>query len=691
MTDRIAPAPVAPVVPTPTAAVRLRPIGLLGSRIEGGLWAERRAVNREVTIPHGAAQLEAAGNLANFRLAATAGGGRYAAGPDDGGAPYPFLDSDVYKWLEAVGWELAQRPDPPLAALADPIIDLVATAQREDGYLDTYFQVVRPGREFTDLRWGHELYTLGHLVQAAVAWRRGTNDDRLLAIAGRAVGRIEAELGPGRRELVDGHPGIEMALVELYRATGEARHLELARTLLDRRGRGLLGPDRFGARYWQDHEPIRSAPEPVGHAVRQVYLDCGVVDVAVETGDQELLDAAVRRWQAIVASRTYLTGGLGSRHRDEAFGDPFELPPDRAYAETCAAIGSVMLAWRLLLATGESHYADAIERTAYNAVLAGLSLDGAHFFYANPLQRRSRSAEVSEGAATTRRASWFACACCPPNLMRFLATVPDLVATTDEKGVQLHQLAAGSVEAPLERGAVRLVIDTSYPWDGDAAITIAATPPNPWTLSIRVPAWCTSATADLDGEEVYVGPGPDTCAISRSWRAGERVRLRLAMPPRITLPDPRIDAVRATIALERGPLVHAVEETDLPPGVPLESIEVDASVQPATLVASNESVLGGMTLLTLDATVRDDPAPGSWPYQTLAPEADSRSASPASPDWTRIEAIPYFAWGNRSGRGMRVWLPTRSIPANGSERAEGEAAASRGANGHGREQQGVLR
>jgi len=679
MSDRIAPTPVAPVVPTTTAAVRLRPIGLLGTRIEGGFWADRRRLNREVTIPLGAAQLEAAGNLANFRVAAIDGGGRYATGLDDAGAAFPFLDSDVYKWLEAVGWELAARPDPALSALADPIIDLVAAAQREDGYLDTYFQVAHPGREFTDLRWGHELYTIGHLVQAAVAWQRGTGDDRLLRVAGRAVDRINAEMGPGRRELTDGHPEIEMALVELYRTTGEARHLELARTLLERRGRGLLGSDRFGARYWQDHEPVRSAPEPTGHAVRQVYLDCGVVDVAVETGDRELLGTAVRRWEAMVASRTYLTGGLGSRHRDEAFGDPFELPPDRAYAETCAAIGSVMLAWRLLLATGERRFADLIERTAYNAVLAGLALDGAHFFYSNPLQRRSGSAEVSEGAATTRRATWFACACCPPNLMRFLATVPDLVATTDEKGVQLHQLAAGSVEVPHHDGTVRFTVDTEYPWDADVAITIADTPPGPWTLSIRVPAWCESATAYLDGEEIPAGPGPDTLEISRGWRAGERVRLRLAMAPRITLPDPRIDAIRGTIALERGPLVYAVEEADLPPGVPLESIEVDASAPPATLMPSNESVLGGMTLLTLDAMVRDDPVPGSWPYRAASPEAAAESARAAGVRWTRIRAVPYFAWGNRSGLGMRAWLPARSTREPGSERAEGDATATGGA------------
>ena len=387
---------VAPVLPTASAHVRLRPIGLLDSRITGGMWATRRKMNHEVTIPHGAAQLERVGNVMNFRLA---GGeaGAYRGGNDDSGTTAPFLDSDVHKWLEAVGWELAQGPDPSLQGLADPLIELIAKAQREDGYVDTFFQVARPGQEFTDMEWGHELYVAGHFIQAAIAWQRGSGDGRLLRVAERFVDRIWRELGPGQRELVCGHPEIEMALVELFRTTGHERYLELARLLVERRGRGLLAQSRFGDSYWQDHEPVRTAAEPVGHAVRQVYLDCGVVDVAVETGDRELLESVLRRWKVMKASRMYLTGALGSRHRDEAIGAAFELPSDRAYGETCASIGSTMLAWRLLLATGEARFADLIERTAFNGVLSGLGADGSHFFYSNPLMRRSAGLESPGG------------------------------------------------------------------------------------------------------------------------------------------------------------------------------------------------------------------------------------------------------------------------------------------------------
>ncbi len=662
---------VSPVVPTSSATGRLRPIGLSGNRISAGFWAERRRLNHDVTIPHGAAQLEAVGNLGNFRLATSARGvtsslaDRYAGGHDDSGRPFAFLDSDVHKWLEAVGWEIAQRPDPALMHLAEPIVQLVATAQREDGYLNTYFQVAQRGREFTDLQWGHELYTTGHLVQAAIAWHRGIGDDRLLRVAERAVDRVWAELGPDGRQLIDGHPEIEMALVELYRTTGRERHLELARTLVDRRGYGLLGRGRFGSRYWQDNEPVRVSPVPVGHAVRQVYLDCGVVDLAVETGDRELLDAAIVRWEAMVGSRTYLTGALGSRHRDESFGDAFELPPDRAYAETCAAIGSVMLSWRLLLATGESRFADLIERTAFNAVLPGLGLDGAHFFYTNPLQRRSGGAEVVDGAAVTRRAPWFACACCPPNLMRFLATMPDLVATTSQRGIQLHQLATGTIDASMGGTEAQLEVATEYPWDGNVEIGISNSVGEPWTLSVRVPSWCHHVSASVNGADVEVAASPGTLDVSRAWRAGDRVRLCLEMPPRVTLPDPRIDALRGTAALERGPLVYAIEQADLPAGVATEDIEIapDPQLDPVTTAAEQD--LGGLVSLRLDATTTAAPVSAGWPYR----EATEKAAGVRSVDDSAVEgsarsmvirAIPYFAWGNQAGTGMRVWLPIRT-------------------------------
>lgn len=653
---------VAPIVPTQSADVRLRPIGLLGSTVGDGLWADRRRTNHDVTIPHGAAQLEAAGNLFNLSLAGGLASGSYRGGADESGATAPFLDSDVHKWLEAVGWELASGGDPALLALADPIVRLVEQAQRADGYIDSFFQVLHPGREFSDLEWGHELYVAGHLVQAAVAWSRGVGDDRLLGVAERFVARIGSELGPGRREAVCGHPEFEMALVELYRLTGRGDYIEFARTLVERRGRGLLAGTRFGARYWQDHEPVRTAPVPAGHAVRQMYLDCGVVDVAVETGDRELLEAAARRWDAMVSSRTYLTGGLGAHHRDEAFGDAFELPPDRAYSETCAAIGSVMLAWRLLLATGETKYADLIERTAYNAVLSGFGADGAHFFYSNPLMRRSEGAEVLEGAATTRRATWFPVSCCPPNLMRFLATFPNLIATVDDGGIQVHQYATGHLDTAVRGRSVAIDVRTAYPWDGDVEVSVADSPAEPWRLSIRVPQWCPEATVALD-DDVIESRGPGVLELCRTWRPGERLVVHLGMSPRVTRPDPRIDAVRGSVALERGPLVYAVEDADLPPGTSVESLEVDPAPSVGVVTTSGDD-LGVMARLAVRVSLRDDPEPRPWPY--LPVSTGARTATTPVTVSAEVHAVPYFAWANRPGRGMRVWLPTRPDAADDS-------------------------
>jgi DUF1680 family protein len=660
---------VSQVLPTRNAMVRLRPIGLLGGRIEGGLWADRRRTNHEVTIPFGAEQLEAAGNMHNLKLAAGARG-QYRGAADDTGNQAPFLDSDVHKWLEAVGWELAQFPDQKLLALAEPIIELVAKAQRADGYVDSFYQAGLPGKEFTNPEWGHELYVAGHLIQAAIAWRRGLGDDRLMSIAERFVRRIEAEVGPGKREWICGHPEFEMALVELYRTTGEARYLEFARTLVERRGHAILGPCRYSARYWQDHEPVRTALEPAGHAVRQIYLECGVVDVAVETGDRELLDAVVRRWDSMISSRTYITGGLGSRHQDEAFGDAFELPPDRAYAETCAAIGSVMLSWRLLLATGERRFADLIERTAFNAVLPGLASDGTHFFYSNPLMRRSAGIETREGPAATRRANWFPIACCPPNLMRFLACFPDLAATVSDRGLELQQYVTGSFLAPVRDGSVRISTETNYPWEGVVQIAIDECDVGAWTLSMRVPEWCPSATVSM-GSERLAESGPGTIELTRNWEAGDRLTLKMAISARATVPDPRIDAVRGTIALERGPLVYAIEDADLPDGTSVESIEVDEAPILTEAVQSN-SGLGELTWITLEATLRDDESGPKWPYGNL----QARRASVAGGRRIRFGALPYLAWGNRTGLGMRIWLPT------------GANTAAADANGHRRDQPG---
>ena len=656
------PTRAAVVVPSPTATSVLTPLGGPNVSVTGGFWDGRLRTNRESTIPRGFDQLRAAGNLANFSLAAGATG-RYRALGEEIGLVFPFLDTDVYKWLEAAAWELGRGPEHALATAADEAIALVTNAQRADGYLNTFVQVVAPGREYQDLAWGHELYCFGHLIQAAIAWQRSLGDDRLLQVAIRAADSVDRELGPGGRLAVDGHPEIEMALVELFRTTGERRYLELAARMIDARGEGRLGVGRFGSAYWQDHAPVRDAPTVAGHAVRQLYLDCGAVDVATELGDAELLDAVVRRWKDMVATRMYLTGGLGSRHGDESFGDPFELPPDRAYAETCAAIGSVMLAWRLLLATGDPVYADVIERTTYNGVLPGVSLDGLSFFYVNALQRRTERAPNKPGYG--EREPWFACACCPPNVMRFLSSWPQYLATADQGGVQLHQFASAEIHAPVGGGTVRLATQTAYPWDGSLQVTVLEAPERPWTLSIRVPGWCRSAAVRVPGgERVRRSPGSREVTETRSWQPGDSLTLDLDMPVRVTEPDPRIDAVRGCVALERGPLIYCIETADLPDGVQVEEIELEPGVAPVALPRSDvaESLVG----LAVPAARRRDRRGDARVDGPRAGES-GRTSEPLPEVVSPVDvgAIPYFAWANRSVEAMRVWIPRRSPAGDG--------------------------
>lgn len=618
------PATVAAVVPSAAARSVLRPLSARNSTVTGGFWAGRAAINRERTIPAGFGQLQDAGTLHNFRLAAASARDGYRALGIMFDKPFPFLDSDVYKWLEGAGWALATAPDPAIAAMADEAIGLVEAAQRPDGYLNTFVQVLAPGTEYRDLAWGHELYCYGHLLQAAIAWHRGLGDDRLLRVAQRAVASVEGELGPGRREAIDGHPEIEMGLVELFRATGDRSALELAKVFIERRGRGTIGPGRFGRAYWQDHLPVREAPEAVGHAVRQLYLDAGAVDVAVETGDDELLAAVHRRWRHTIGSKMYLTGAMGSRHKDEAFGDAFELPPDRAYAETCAAIASVMLAWRLLLATGEPTAADVIERTVYNGILSSLSADGTRFFYVNPLQRRTHRTWAEPG--TGERAAWYACACCPPNLMRLIGSWPQMLATATDDGLQVHQYASTVVRS----GDVELRLETDYPWSGEVALEVVAGPADPWTLSLRVPAWCDAARLRLGDEEIGRRAEDGRSIVERrAWQPGDRLTLELDMPARMTPPDPRVDAIRGTVALERGPIVYAIESADLPAGVELEDVQVAAEARPTPVP-------------------RPDLADGVVGLRVAA------EAGGAPLD---LAAIPYHAWGNRTVESMRVWIP----------------------------------
>ncbi len=603
--------------------------------ITGGFWAERQQVNSRATLAHSHEWMERLSWVGNFSAAVE---GRL---PGDRRG-MQFSDSDVYKLMEAMTWEVGRSGSTDAEERFASLVEVIAPAQEDDGYLNTCFG--RPGQQprYSDLEWGHELYCYGHLLQAAVARARTRGDDQFVEIARRAADHVCAAFGPNGIERVGGHPEIELGLVEFARLTGEERYLDQATLFVDRRGHHTLRDIELGRPYFQDDVPIREATVFRGHAVRALYLAAGAVDVAVETGDEELLEALVRQWENTVARRTYITGGMGSQHTGEAFGDDFVLPPDRAYSETCAGVASVMLAWRLLLATGETRFADLIERTLYNVVATSPSPDGRAFFYANPLHQRVPGAipppdVESRRAAMSLRAPWFHVSCCPTNVARTFASLAAYVATSDGAGVQIHQFADSRIRTTLDgQRSVGIDMTTGYPHDGAVTVEIAETDDAPWTLSLRVPTWAEGAVvADPDGRR-RVGPGVVT--IERSFSIGDQIRLELPMAARWTRPDPRIDAVRGCVAVEQGPLVLCVESVDLSDENDVNALQVDPSKPP-----DNRE---GATVVTGRMV---EPAERDWPYV----------GGPFQSDTTGIDVplIPYHAWANRGPSTMRVWMP----------------------------------
>jgi DUF1680 family protein len=606
--------------------LKLQPITQGSVGIDGGFWGARRASNREVTIPYGMHMLEESGTLENFRIAAGASSAEYAL-------PL-FRDTDLYKVLEAIAWERAHGPDAEQEAFLRKGAELIEAAQEDDGYVNTFVQVVNPEGRFSDPAMGHELYSAGHLTQAAVAdIRTGGGDSALGRVASRFASYLVEQLPAA---YVPGHPEIETALVELYRTTGDERFLGLAANLIGRRGRKTLHWHHFAPDYFQDDVPFDDAMAIRGHAVRALYLLAGATDVYTETGREALLTPILAQWDDMVSGKTYLTGGIGSRHDGESFGDPYELPPDRAYCETCAAVASIMWNWRLLLLTGESRFADLIERTLYNGFLSGLGLDGTSFFYVNPLQSREPS---------TRQA-WYTCACCPPNVMRLLASLEHYTASRTGNGLQVHQYMPGRIG----EDGFELTLETGYPYEGGVALRVTAAPAGSRGLALRIPRWADGATCSVNGSAVGAEPEDGYLRIERDWQPGDEVVLELPLRARVMDPANEIDAVRGCVAFERGPLVYCVEGMDLPDGIDLDAVTVDASRAPAEqpgFDVSGHSVVA----LDLEGRAEDVPPANGWPY----PERNGRGASPGHA--VKLRATPYYSWGNRGATSMRVWVP----------------------------------
>jgi uncharacterized protein len=635
--DRQSPPVVVDTSKSPHA--RLRPLPVTAVTFRDAFWERRRQAVREVMLPAQYDKLEQTGRLTNFR--------RAAAGEQGGFEGLYFNDTDVYKWLEAAAWALAVppggHPDPELDRLVDRVVAEVAAAQRPDGYLDTFYILGGLEQRWTELVRTHELYCAGHLIQAAVAHHRATGKTNLFEVACRFADNVCASLGPaetGRRPGTDGHEEIEMALVELARETGERRYLEQAAYFIDARGRGLAGGDE----YHQDHKPFRELDEIVGHAVRAVYLNAGAADLYAETGERALLDALERLWRNLTAGRIYPTGGIGARYDGEAFGGDHELPNARAYAETCAAIGSVMWNWRMLLLTGEARYADLIELTLYNAILCGISIDNRAYYYENPLS--------DDGSK--RRHDWFYCSCCPPNVARTFASLPGYVATTSDDGIWVHLYAASDVDLTLSDGRrVRLTQRTRYPWDG--SVELAVDGAGSFTLFLRVPGWCSEgAGLAVNGEPPRQALTPGSfVAIERDWTPGDIVHLTLPMVVRAVEAHPYVAENVGKVALFRGPILYCAERADNP-GVDPRDVALDPTAEFA--VEHRADLLHGVTLLRTTGIVA--PVAPGWEERIYRPAGAGPRRAAAEP--FAVTLVPYFAWGNREHGPMEVWLRTSS-------------------------------
>lgn len=618
-------------------------------KIADRFWAPRIETNRKVSIPHSLDQLEKAGNMRNFD--------RAAQGKRDGYEGPVFMDSDAYKALEAASYSLAQHPDPELSARVDAFIARIAAAQMEDGYLNTWYQVNAPDRRFTNLRDNHEIYCAGHLFEAAVAHYQATGKRTFLNVATRFADHLDARFGdgPGKKIGYGGHPEAELALMKLYRVTGERRYFELARHMVNNRGVKLFARehgtplDRYDGVYWQDDVPIREHREIKGHAVRAAYLMSGVTDVVAEQDDPELRAMLRRVWRNTTEKRMYITGGIGPSASNEGFTTDYDLPNLTAYQETCASIALAQWNHRMALLYGDARYADLVERSLYNGVLAGVSLDGKRYFYVNPLESRGNH----------HRLEWYGCACCPPNVTRTLASLGGYAYATSKNALWVNLYIAGSVTADVAGVPVTLHVKTRYPWEGKVILSVRPGPKkgssHAFELRLRVPGWCEFATVAVNGRKsTRLDTDRGYLVLSRTWRDGDTVEMEFAMPVVRMEAHPAVKENVGHVALQRGPLVYCIEQCDHEARVQDLSLSLQAPIE----ASWKSGALGGVVVLKAKAEASD---PLGWERQLYRPVQQAQSVN--------LTAIPYYAWDNRQAGPMRVWIPIvpPSAPAGGPE------------------------
>lgn len=643
---------------------RFMPLPIKQVKIEDPFWAKYLRLIREVVIPYqwdalndripGAAPSHC---VRNFRIAAGLEQGEFGG--------MIFQDSDLAKWLEAVAYCLEIQTDAELERIADDAIAIVEKAQQPDGYLNTYYTLKEPGKRWTNFREGHELYSAGHMIEAAVAYYNATGKRRLLDVVTRFADYIDTVIGPepGKMKAYPGHPEIELALVKLYRTTGNVKYLNLSKYFIDERGREPYYFDieaekrgntfhfpefaKFDRKYAQTHLPVRQQSTAEGHAVRAVYLYSAMADIAAETGDRELFEACRRIWENIVTKRMYITGGIGAATFGEAFTFDYDLPNDTMYAETCASVGLFFFAHRMLQLELNNCYADVMERALYNTILAGMALDGRHFFYVNPLEVWPEACEKNPARHHVKasRQKWFGVACCPPNIARLLSSLGQYIYSQTEDEIFIHLYIGNRATFEIHGEKVQIIQETNYPWDGRVGLSVTAAGPCEMTLTFRIPGWCRQATLKVNGKETeYATPKPGGYfTLRRTWNPGDHMELDFPMPVTLMRSHSNVRADIGKLAIQRGPMVYCLEEADNGKNLHEISIRRDGAFS----AEFDPELLGGVVIIHGEAERVTDSTWGCELYRTADKDQKEK---------VMIKAIPYCFWNNRGPGEMLVWI-----------------------------------
>ena len=644
-----------PLAAQPARDYPVKPVPFTAVHVTDGFWAPRIEINRTVTIPFAFQKDEETGRVDNFIRAAESLSGQ----PPENRKPpgYPFDDTDVYKVIEGASYSLSVHPDPKLDAYLDGLIAKIAAAQEPDGYLYTARAIdpLNPHPWAGSRRWmlesvdSHELYDLGHLYEAAAAHYLATGKRNLLDVALKSANLLADTFGPGKQTIWPGHQITEIGLVKLYRVTGDGRYLDLAKFMLDTRGPD--GRQGSGRTYNQSHMKVVDQTEAVGHAVRATYMYSGMADVAALTGDPSYINAIDKIWDNVAGKKLYLTGGIGATSAGEAFGRNYELPNMTAYNETCAAVGNDFWNHRLFLLHADAKYIDVMERTLYNGLISGVALDGKTFFYPNPLESNGQH----------ERSPWFGVACCPGNITRFMASVPGYVYAQRDDTIWVNLFVGSTADIKLDNSrTVRMIQSTRYPWDGQVRITVSPDRTAPLTVKVRIPGWARNqpVASDLyryvdkparapslkiNGRTVPVEIDKGYATLTRTWRAGDVIELSLPMQVRRVIANEQVAADRGRVALERGPLVYALEWADNPNGKVRNLMLPDTEPLRAE---RSPALLNGVTVIKTNAV-------------GLSYDVQGHLAETA----VEVTAIPYYAWANRGRGQMIVWIPNTEASA----------------------------